>query len=342
VRPNRLFVVLLLLVRATGAPGQELSERGTFKGHTFAVDRAELSPDGKILAAGGGNAHDGELNLWDVVTGKKIVSLPGYTNSLYSLVFSADGKRLASGSLYTLQVWDLKTHKAIASFKELSQVATITFNRDGTRLAAVAWRQVRMWEVGSGKELAAFQHRVPLGGSLGAAFTSDLATLAVRNYQEIDLWDTATSKEKDPLSEHRGEVGCMIWSADDKTVIASSTRGVGDYKKKGDVKLWDVASRKERATLPGPFGGIVAMALSADGKTLALLDSPELDVESELKLVDVDTGRQQVLPARPGYSFHSLRFTTQGKLMVVGARADTVRLWEVSLAKKDMKPTRSK
>ena len=134
----------------------------------------------------------------------------------------------------------------------------------------------------------------------------------------------------------------MIWSADDKTVIASSTRGVGDYKKKGDVKLWDVASRKERATLPGPFGGIVAMALSADGKTLALLDSPELDVESELKLVDVDTGRQQVLPARPGYSFHSLRFTTQGKLMVVGARADTVRLWEVSLAKKDMKPTRSK
>jgi WD40 repeat protein len=336
VRANRLIVALLLLLgRVLGVPGQELKERGTFKGHKFRVDRAEPSPDGKLLAAGGGDTRGGELNLWSVVTGKKLASLPGYTNSLYSLAFSADGKRLASGSQESVQVWDLKAHKAIASFTGLESAAsTVALNQDGTRLAAVGGRQARLWEVASGKELASFRHRVPLYGGPGAAFSRDLATLAVRNYQEIDLWDTATGKEKAPLSEHRGEVGCMVWSADDKTLIASSTRYEGkSYKWKGDVKRWDVASGKERGTLPGPFGRVAALAPSPDGKTLALLDSPELYAEFDLKLVDVTTGRQRILRAPPGCSFLSLRFTAEGKLLVIGASGTIVRLWEVSLPK---------
>jgi WD40 repeat protein len=192
--------------------------------------------------------------------------------------------------------------------------------------------------VAGGKELASFRHHVPVYGWLGVAFSSDLATLAAGNYQEIDLWDTATGKEKATLSEHRGEVGCLVWSADDKTLIASSTRyDAKDYQPKGDVKLWDVASGKERATLPGSFGRVLAMAPSPDGKTLALLDSAELHAECDLKLVDVDTGRQRVLRALPRCSFLSLRFTREGRLLVIGTSADTLRLWEVSLPKRDGK-----
>src|SRR5262249_6384642 len=153
----------------------------------------------------------------------------------------------------------------------------------GTKLAAVAWNQVKLWEVASGKELALFQHHVPIAGSVGMAFSRNLATLAARNYQEIDLWNTATGKEKTTLSEHRGEVGCMVWSADDKTLIASSYRYYGkNFKWKGDVKLWDVASGRERAALSGPFGLVLTMAISPDGKTLALLDAHELHAQADL------------------------------------------------------------
>jgi WD40 repeat protein len=332
VRPNRLFIaVLLLLVPVPEALAQELTERGTFKRHKIRVDRAALSPDGKVLAAGGGDTRSGELKLYDAVAGKEIVALPGYTNSLYSLAFSADGKRLASGGQGPVQVWDVSDHKEIASFKDRHAASVVALNRDGTRLAAVGWGQAKLWEVDTGKELSSFRHHVPVSGWVGGAFSRDLATLAARNYQEIDLWDTATGTEKATLSEHRGEVGCMVWGADDKTLIASSTRYEGkDYKWKGDVKLWDVGAGKERATLPGPFGQILAMALSPHGETLALLDSPELDAEADLKLVDVDTGGQRVLGAPPGYSFLSLRYTTEGKLLVTGASVDTLRLWEVS------------
>jgi WD40 repeat protein len=339
VRPERLLLaVLLLVVRVPGIPAQELTERGTFKGHKYWVERAELSPDGKVLAAGGGDTRGGELKLWSAVTGKEIVSLPGYTNSLYSLAFSADGKRLASGGYGPVQVWDVNAHTEIASLKELTLfTSVIALNRDGTRVAAVERGQAKLWEVVPGKELASFRYHVPGGG--GRAFSRDLATLAAGNYQEIDLWDTATGKAKATLSEHRGEVGCMIWSADDKTLIASSTRYEGKgFKWKGDLKLWDVASGKERATLPGSFGRVLAMAPSPDNKTLALLDSADRDAECDLKLVDIDTGRQRVLRALPGWSFRSLRFTTEDKLLVLGASVDTVRLWEVSLPKRDTKP----
>jgi WD40 repeat protein len=330
---------LLLLVPVPGAPAQELTDRGTFHGHKFRVDRAELSPDGKVLAAGGGDTRGGELKLYDAVAGKEIASLPGYTNSLYSLAFSADGKRLASGGYGPVQVWNVSARKEVASFKGSPQVTVVALNRDGSRLAAVGGGQAKLWEVATGTELASFRHHVPIYGGPGEAFSRDLATLAARNYQEIDLWDTAAGKEKATLAEHRGEVGCMVWSSDDKTLIASSTRYEGkDDKWKGDVKLWDVRSGKERATLPGPFGRILAMAPSQDGKTLALLDSPELHAGSDLKLVDVDTGRQRVLRAPTGCSFLSLRFTTEGKLLVTGAAADTLRLWEVSLPRRDVKP----
>jgi WD40 repeat protein len=342
MRPDELFAAaLLLLGPVLGAPAQqELIERGTFKGYKFRVDRALLSPDGKVLAAGGGDTRGGDLKLWDVTTGKEIVSLPGYTNSLYSLSFSADGKRLASGSYDTVQVWDMNAHQQLISFKVPGPGASVVaLNRDGTRVAAVSWKQAHVWEVDSGKELNSFRHHVAISGMLGGAFRRDLAILASRNYQEIDLWDTATGKEKATLSEHRGEVGCMVWSADDKTLIASSHRYYGkDSKRKGDVKLWDVASGKERAALTGPFGLFLTMALTPDGKTLALVDSLELYAEADLKLVDVDTGRQRVIPVPPGCSFLSLHVTPENKLLITGTSDNAVRLWEVSLSKGDMKP----
>jgi WD40 repeat protein len=340
VRPDGWFVaVLLLLAPVPGVPTQELTERGTFKGFKLRPDWVVLSPNGKVLAAGSGGQGRGELKLYDVAAGKEIVAPPRHTISLYQLAFSADGKRLASGGREPVWVWDLVAHKEIASFKDLPATILVALNRDGTRVAAMSSRQVKLWEVATGKELASFRHHVSIPGWVDAPFSGDLATLAIPNYQEIDLWDTATGKEKATLSEHRGEVLCLVWSADDKTLIASSTRYEGkDDKWKGDVKLWDAASGKERATLPGPFGRIRAMASSPDGKTLALLDSPELYAEFDLKLVDVDTGRQRVLPVPPGYSFLSLRFTSEGKLLVTGTSADTLRLWEVSLPRRDVKP----
>jgi WD40 repeat protein len=56
------------------------------------------------------------MHLWDVVTGRLMVSLKGHEGKVMCLAFSPDGTRLATGSHdRTVRLWDvtrylLKTH----------------------------------------------------------------------------------------------------------------------------------------------------------------------------------------------------------------------------------------
>jgi WD40 repeat protein len=62
--------------------------------------------DPKRLASGG---TDGVINLWDLETYRKITSLKGHRNTVYSLAFSHDGNLLVSGSFdRRVNIWALK------------------------------------------------------------------------------------------------------------------------------------------------------------------------------------------------------------------------------------------
>jgi RNA polymerase sigma factor (sigma-70 family) len=63
-----------------------------------------FSPDGRLLASSDGDA----VHLWEVATGKVICTLRGHRGQIQSLAFSANGRRLASGSPdSTVLLWDL-------------------------------------------------------------------------------------------------------------------------------------------------------------------------------------------------------------------------------------------
>jgi WD40 repeat protein len=332
MRCDLSFVVFLGLAGAASqASAQELAARATFKGHTFRVDKTALSPDGKILASAGGDTRGGELKLWDAATGKEIASLPGFTNSISALVFSPDGQRLASAGHSPVQVWDVMAHKQIHKFGDPrgEWIHTLAFSHDGKKLGWTSWRETHVWDLENGKELASWKRPFYSYGPM--ALSRDLATLAKADHQEIDLCDIAAGKVKATLSEHRGGVGFLSYSADGKTIVAAST-WYRDHKFKyqGDVKLWDIAGRSERVSFKGPFGRISEAALSPDGKTLAVLDSPELRVIPDIKIIDVATGRQTIIRKLPSHAFTSLSFTRDGRLFVVGNSDETtVHLWQV-------------
>src|SRR5205807_5124605 len=69
--------------------GHTLAELSVLKGHPAKVDAVAFSPNGKILASGGGGRDlQSEIFLWDVATGKKISEMYGHGRSITGLVFS--------------------------------------------------------------------------------------------------------------------------------------------------------------------------------------------------------------------------------------------------------------
>src|SRR4051794_19600019 len=83
--------------------------------------------------------------------------LKGHTKYVGHVVFSPDGKRLASGSGdTTVKVWDAATGQELLTLKGHSQpISQVVFSSDGKRLATAGSydHTVRVWDAATGKEL---------------------------------------------------------------------------------------------------------------------------------------------------------------------------------------------
>jgi WD40 repeat protein len=336
MRRLALMLTFALLTAGRGLLAQELKECPSPEGEPSQV---ALRPDGKMVAtviwAVVSRKPQAQVKLWDLASGKEVITFVCQTHGLQALAFSPDGRLLAAVGSGRVMVWDVAAGKQLVTFRVSlgAPVTTLAFSADGKRLGATGRRDVQLWEVASGKQLSSFKVLVPADGS---AFSPDLRTLASPNYQEIDLWDVTTGKLRATLSEHRGQVWYVEFSGDNKTLVAVSHLFDGKRKYTGEIRLWDVTAGRERAVFQEEIGCVFPARLSPDGKTLAALDRG-IDIKSRLKLLDVATGKHRVIRPPSDHLFASLAFARDGRLFVMGAPdyKEAIKLWEVTLPKRE-------
>jgi WD40 repeat protein len=336
-----LLAIVGFLVLRPGLLAQGLKARATLAGHPAPPGCLAFSPDGKTLASAcperdpltGGRAAD--LRLWDVAAARQRAALTCHRDGLERLTFSPDGKLLATaGADYLVKLWDVPADRQRAVTERvtlegrLPYCRCLGFSPDGRRLAAASDNDVCVWEVATGKKRTSFRRQV---AGWACAFSPDLRTLASPNYQDVDLWDVVTGKERLTLPDHRGPVEHVAFSADGKVLAVGSCRHDDGGSYFAEVKLWDPVTGRERVTLKEPAGSLGHLALGPDGKTVLLQKERQLRGPSELRLLDVETGRVLATISFKGRKDTPccLAFSPDGKTLATGCADNTVKLWDV-------------
>jgi WD40 repeat protein len=218
------------------------------------------SPDGRRLASAN---HDRTASVWDMDSGKRLVTFREHGARVNGVAFSPDGRRLATcGDDGRVFVWEADTGKVLLRLDgprgapgtlmlapdpwsvllglhaQVTALGAVAWGPDGRRLAACglsrvpANRVVLVWDARNGRELLSL--RGHQGDVYHLAYRPDGKVLASASADRtVRLWDAATGKELLALAGHHHTVLRLAFSPDGK---ALATTGLD-----GSVRVWDVA-----------------------------------------------------------------------------------------------------
>jgi WD40 repeat protein len=284
----------------------------------------------------------------------ELVTVVGHTGWVNVLVFSPDGKMLASGGADgAVKLWDSTNGKGLRTFVEDEEavhldnaggVTALAFTPNGKILASAtakniskpgesfAWQTtITLWDVTSGRALGSFS----VNGSkiLSIAFSPNGRWLVGGGTgNAVSLWDTANGQLLRTFTGHVNEVNFVMFTPDGTQVLSGSWDKAVDvwYAANGTpLKVIEgnpafTARQAILVNMPGLFH--VSATFNPTTRTFASVT----DMNEPITLWDGQTNNKLKEFRWEKKRFSSVAFNPSGNIIAGGADGGGIRLWDVA------------
>ncbi len=136
-----------------GRSGQPVGEPLRCGGYVW---EAHFSPDGRSIAAANADyTYDARsAYLFDVISGRRLAEFAGHRDGVSQIVFSPDGRRVATGSEdASARVWDVRTGNSVTPpLWHAGKLTRVAFSHDSRFLATASQdASARVWDLVAGE-----------------------------------------------------------------------------------------------------------------------------------------------------------------------------------------------
>ena len=309
--------VLLWRLDADDPSPEQLPQRSE------SVRAVAFSPDGEVVAAGDSS---GGVSLLPVEGGDARL-LDGHESWVNALTFSADGRRLLSGSGVPgvdgdtrVLVHDLEAGTSRTFDGHDSSVRSIEIGPDGSTVASSdQGGTVHVWDLSSGRLSGTLEAHQGAAYDVGFVDRGAGLVTAGRDHT-VRFWDLADLRPRgEPLVGHALAVRAAVPTADDTLVSAGTD---------GRVIVWDLASQPypqlTTALLDQP-AEVTAVAATTDGDLVATGS-----VDGRVVVRDGESGSPAGPEIEVGSRVQALAFTADRTGLVSADRGGRLALWSTT------------
>ncbi len=249
--------------------------------------------------------------------------LLGHTNTVGCVAFSADGRRLATGSDDgTVRGWDVQTGHALWRSRDpLDWVRGIAWMPSGQQIVSASWdHTIRVWDAAKGTQVEQLPRQ-----------SQPVRTVAVSqdgrfivwggNDKQVHLWDRTAGHAIHRFAQQSDIVNGVALSRDGRWLAAVT--GTGE----GDVHIYDLRSGKEIGHFSVRASNPIGVDFSPDGRMILCVAGPEVAC-----LWDVLTAKTMRSFANPhgyqGYPIRAAAISPNGKHVLTAHTAGKLLVWD--------------